>query len=107
MIPLEEKSHMTAASTASNKSPCIMTTPIAKIANSWKEETEFKIPLAKKIRKTISKPIKKTEYKASRNSKIKSKDTSDDENDLQKYYMNFDFYFKRTCFRTMTLFYKV
>lgn len=23
-----------------------------------------------------------------------------------KYYMNFDFYFKRTCFRTMTLFFK-
>ncbi len=32
--------------------------------------------------------------------------TSDENPKQKKYYMNFDFYFKRTSFRTMTVFFK-
>ena len=83
MSVLEEKSNMTAASTSVNKSPCIMTTAISKIAYSWPEEPEFKVPLAKKIRKTITKTSKKTDNEVNRKLKLvkKSKDTSDGEED--------------------------
>lgn len=44
-----------------------------------------------KLRKAISKPAPKP---------LKPKEAP------QKEYMKFDFYFKRTCFRTMTLYFK-
>lgn len=60
--------------------------------------TQFKIPpspkRSTKLRKAICKPTPKQTNKA------KPKEVA------SKEYMKFDFYFKRTCFRTMTLYFK-
>lgn len=40
-------------------------------------------------------------------SKVKSSAVSKNKEHDSKYYTNFDFFYKRTCFRIMTLFYKI
>ena len=84
MSVLEEKSQMTAVSTSVKKSPCLNSCATSKVTYSWLEEPEFKVPLSKKIRKTICKISKKSDNEVNRKMKPlikKSKNTSEDEDD--------------------------
>ena len=58
----------------------------------------------KKIKKPIAKPPKRAHRKSTK-AKQESEAVEEPTRNPQ-YYQNFDFYFKRTCFRTMTLYFK-
>jgi len=59
----------------------------------------------KKVKKPICKP-KKSGLKKKKEVNKKLIGSEEEVECENKYYMNFDFYFKRTCFRTMTLYFK-
>jgi len=56
-------------------------------------------PLQKQEQRESPRKVKQPKTNAQLNSEAQ-------QSQAQKYYMNFDFYFKRTSFRTMTLFFK-
>ena len=74
------------------------------IPNKFFTSTD-EVPTVPKIRKTIAKSKVKTPV-SKRAKPILKPSKKKQRVGRTKEYMKFDFYFKRTCFRTMTLYYK-
>lgn len=95
------------------RNPGKIVKPPRKLATKWDVEEKVLAKKAQKsyLRKEKLKTAPQTDFaqktqRSDLGGKSEAKTIAELDNATGKYYMNFDFYFKRTSFRTMTLYFK-